>query len=170
MRKQIQKLIELNIIKIYNSPYNSPLWIVPKKPDANGNLQWRMVIDFMALNAKTVGDAHPLPNFTEILKRALATFQRLMDRILTGFQGTKLFVYLDDIVIFVPSIEDHTGRARRVFSGLAAAGPRLQPEKCVFLSTKIKYLRHIISDDGVRPDPNKICAVKNFLFQKLLKT
>ena len=40
---------------------------IPKKADANGNRSWRMVIDFRALNAKTDGDAYPLPNIAEIL-------------------------------------------------------------------------------------------------------
>lgn len=142
IRKQIKKLLELKVIKSSNSLYNSPLWIVPKKGDAHGNRQWRMVVDFRALNAMTIGDAHPLPNITEILdglgnaryfsvfdlasgvnqihtnsadapktafstdfghyeylrmafglKGAPATLQRLMDQILTGLQGTELFVY-----------------------------------------------------------------------------
>ena len=49
------------------SPYNSPLWIVPKKPDSQGNKRWRLVIDYRKLNDKTIGDAFPLPNITEIL-------------------------------------------------------------------------------------------------------
>lgn len=218
LRKQIQKLLDLNIIKESTSPYNSPLWIVPKKADANGNRKWRMVIDFRALNEKTVGDAYPLPNITEILdglgkaryfsmfdlasgfyqipinlvdgsktafstdrghyeflrmpmglKGAPASFQRLMDRVLTGLQNTELFVYLDDIVIFASNIQEHTGRVRRLFARLSAAGLRLQPEKCAFLSTKVKYLGHIISENGVSPDPAKIEAVQNFPIPKTPK-
>ena len=96
------------------------------------------------------------------LKGALDTFHRLMDRVLTGLQGTELFVYPDDIVIFAASIEEYTDRVRRIFTRLSAAGRRLQPEKCAFLSTKVKYLGHIISEDGVRPDPSKIEAVQQF--------
>ena len=67
IRKQVRKLLELGVIKESNSPYNSPLWIVPKKADASGNRRWRMVIDLRALNSKTAGDVYPLPNITEIL-------------------------------------------------------------------------------------------------------
>ena len=42
------------------------MWIVPKKPDSKGNKRWRTVIDYRALNEKTIGNAHPLPNITEI--------------------------------------------------------------------------------------------------------
>ena len=54
IQKQIQELIHNDIIEESESPYNSPLWIVPKKPDSQGNKRWRLVIDFRALNEKTI--------------------------------------------------------------------------------------------------------------------
>jgi len=65
--KQVDGLIKDKVISVSSSPYNSPLWIVPKKPDSKGNKRCRMVIDYRALNEKTVGDAYPLPNISEIL-------------------------------------------------------------------------------------------------------
>ena len=50
-----------------NSPYDSPVWVIPKKLDLHGNKKWRMVIDYRKLNEKTVGDAYPLTNITDIL-------------------------------------------------------------------------------------------------------
>ena len=67
VQKQVQELINNDIVEESESPYNSPLWIVPKKPDSQGNKRWRLVIDFRALNEKTVASAYPLPNITEIL-------------------------------------------------------------------------------------------------------
>lgn len=55
-----------NIIEHSNSPFNSPLWIVPKN-DSQDRRKWRMVIDYRLLNEKTIGDAYPLPNITDIL-------------------------------------------------------------------------------------------------------
>lgn len=67
INQQVNKLLESEIIEPSISPYNSPLWIVPKKPDSAGNKRWRMVIDYRNLNEKTTGDAYPLPNITDIL-------------------------------------------------------------------------------------------------------
>jgi len=59
--KQVSNLLNNDIIKTSDSPYNSPLWIVPKKPDSKGNKKWRLVvIDFRRLNEKTLGDAYPI--------------------------------------------------------------------------------------------------------------
>ena len=95
------------------------------------------------------------------LKNLPATFQRLMDQVLLGLQGTELFVYLDDIVIYAKDLEDHGKKVRRLLKQLKEANLSLQQEKCKFLLKKIAYLGHIITDKGVKPDPKKIEAVQN---------
>lgn len=209
--KQVRQLLDNEVVKPSTSPYNSPLWIVPKKPDSKGNKRWRMVIDYRALNEKTIGDAYPLPNITEILdqlgsakyfsvfdlasgfhqipmdegdaqktafstpyghyefqrmpfglKNAPATFQRLMDTVLTGLQGIELFVYLDDIVVYASSLREHELKIDKLAARLRQANLRLQPDKCEFLRREVVYLGHIIGEDGVKPDPSKIKAVKSF--------
>jgi len=55
------------------APYNSPVWVVPKKLDSQDNKRWRMVIDFRALNEKMIGDVYPFPNITEILDQLGST-------------------------------------------------------------------------------------------------
>jgi hypothetical protein len=55
------------IIAESNSPWNSPLLVVPKKTDENGEKKWQLVVDFRKLNDKTIGDAYALPDITEIL-------------------------------------------------------------------------------------------------------
>lgn len=64
---QIDKLVKQGVVEESNSPYNSPLLVVPKKNDASGEKKWRLVVDVRKLNEKTVGDAYPLPDITEIL-------------------------------------------------------------------------------------------------------
>jgi hypothetical protein len=67
VKKEVQKLLKAGIIEESNSPWNSPLLVVPKKADASGQQKFRLVVDYRKLNAKTVGDAYPLPDITEIL-------------------------------------------------------------------------------------------------------
>lgn len=52
INKQVNELLEQEIIKPSKSPYNTPVWIVPKKADSKGNKRWRMVLDFRELNEK----------------------------------------------------------------------------------------------------------------------
>ncbi len=89
------------------------------------------------------------------LCNAPGTFQRLMEQVLTGLHWTSCLVYLDDIIIFSKTIEDHLGRLRDVFSRLRAAGLKVKPSKCHLLRRKVQYLGHIISENGVATDPEK---------------
>jgi len=67
VRRQVEELKRRGIITENNSPCNSPLLVVPKKAYDTGGQRWRLVIDYRKLNEKTVGDAYPLPDVTEIL-------------------------------------------------------------------------------------------------------
>ena len=100
------------------------------------------------------------------LKNASATFQRLMDLVLIGLQGTELFVYLDDIVLYANSLEEHEEKFNKMMERLSTANLKLQPCKCEFLRPEIAYLGHIIDKEGVCPDPKKIEAVKKFQILK----
>lgn len=60
-------MLNKRIIKTSTFPYNSLLWVVPKKVNSKRNKRWQLVIDFRSLNKKTVGDAYPLPNIINIL-------------------------------------------------------------------------------------------------------
>ena len=94
------------------------------------------------------------------LKSALATFQRLIDITLTGLIGTELFVYLDGIVIFADTLEEHEKKFNNLIQRLRKANLHLQLDECEFLRPEIGYLGHIINKNLLRPDPKKIIAVK----------
>ena len=100
------------------------------------------------------------------LKGAPACFQRLMNNVLCGLQGSKVFVYMDDIVVFGRSLEEHNEKLRQVFGRLREHNLKLQPEKCEFLRDELGYLGHVISERGIFPDPSKIDSVKNFPIPK----
>lgn len=67
VKKEMEKLLDLNIISHSKSPYNSPVWIVPKKDGENGEKQFRIVIDYRKLNKVTVQDNFPLPRIDDII-------------------------------------------------------------------------------------------------------
>jgi hypothetical protein len=64
--RQVKQLVEDGVITKSDSPWNSPLLIAPKRAGPDGRPKWRMVVDFRKLNEKTIGDAHPLPDITDI--------------------------------------------------------------------------------------------------------
>ena len=103
------------------------------------------------------------------LKTAPATFQRLVDLTLTGLIGTELFVYFDDIAIYTNTLKENEIKFNNSAERLRKANLHLQPDKCEFLWPGVEYLGLIIDKNGVRPDPKKIIAVKNFPVAKTQK-
>lgn len=104
------------------------------------------------------------------LRNAPATFQRLMNSVLSGLQGLQCFVYLDDIVIYASSLQQHSSKLKNVFDRLRANNLKLQPDKCEFMRREVSYLGHVISDKGVQPNPIKIKAIHDFPTPKNPKT
>lgn len=90
------------------------------------------------------------------------TFQRLMNQILSKEIGKSCFVYLDDIVVYGRTLEEHNIRLNNIFKTLGAYDLRLQTEKCKLLKTEVVYLGHLITSKGILPDPSKTECVKNF--------
>lgn len=76
--------------------------------------------------------------------------------------GDQCFVYIDDIVIYSVSFEEHLTKLRNVFTRLRQHGFVIQPAKCQFLKTAITYLGHIVSSDGLRPMEDKLDKIKQF--------
>lgn len=100
------------------------------------------------------------------LKNAPATFQRLMDHVLAGLQGLELLVYLDDIVIYARSLRKHEIKYRKLIERLRTLNLKLQPDRCKFLRKEMAYLGHIIGEESVRPDSQKLRAVREFPFPR----
>ncbi|GFX33113.1 hypothetical protein TNCV_5042811 [Trichonephila clavipes] len=96
------------------------------------------------------------------LCNAPATFERMMDNLLRHFKWTMCLCYLDDIIVFSETCEDHLIRLRLVLKCLQEAGLKLNSKKCLFAAQEVKILGHLVSSNGVRPDPDKIKAVRNF--------
>jgi hypothetical protein len=96
------------------------------------------------------------------LCNAPATFQRLMDEVFRGILWEFVMVYLDDIIVYSETFEEHLKHLCVAFDRLQVAGLRLNPEKCFFVKAELEFLGHIISNQGIRTDPLKTEKVKNF--------
>ena len=96
------------------------------------------------------------------LCNAGATFQRLMDVIMSGLNLNICLIYLDDIITFSKTIEEHLERLVRVFDRLRSAGLKLKPEKCTFFRHSVSFLGHVVSEAGIATDPEKVKAVADW--------
>ena len=90
---------------------------------------------------------------------APATFQRLMHDCLGDLNMNWCIVYLDDIIIFSDTKEEHLKRLEAVFQKLITAGLKLKPSKCFFFREEIEYLGHVVSGKGISTNPKKVEAV-----------
>jgi hypothetical protein len=86
----------------------------------------------------------------------------MMNTVLSGLTGTRCFVFLDDIVVYANSLSEHDFKLREVFGRIRKYNLKLQPDKCKFLRTEVSYLGHVITKEGVRPEPRKVEAIENF--------
>ncbi|GFQ69816.1 retrovirus-related Pol polyprotein from transposon 17.6, partial [Trichonephila clavata] len=85
-----------------------------------------------------------------------------METVLGGLSYEACLVYLDDIIIVGRSFKEHFNNIRRVLQKLKKANLKLSPSKCHLFQREVTYLGHIVSVEGVRTDPDKISAVKNW--------
>ena len=91
-----------------------------------------------------------------------STFQRLMQQVLGELYMKCSTVYLDDILIYSDSYEEHLRHLELVFAKLKRYGLKLNTRKCQFFRKKVKYLGHIISEEGVEVDYEKTEVLKNW--------
>jgi len=206
VQEHIKGLLAQNVIVESHSPYAAPVVIVRKK---DGGI--RLCVDYRRLNAKTIGDAYPLPRIQESfdtlvgaqffstldlasgyhqiamhpddqhktafvtpmglfeytrmpmgLSSAPATFQRLMQSTMSDFIFQFLLVYLDDLLVYSKTFDEHLAHLDRLLQRIIDAGLKLKMDKCQFLRRQVHYLGHTISAEGVSCEAGKVEAVKNW--------
>ncbi|UYV64787.1 hypothetical protein LAZ67_3001966, partial [Cordylochernes scorpioides] len=96
------------------------------------------------------------------LCNAPATFERMMDKILKGLKWTMALCYLDDIVVYSKSFNEHLHRLEIILQCLDKAELRLNPKKCLFGTKRIRVFGHLVDSKGIYPDPEKIEAIAKF--------
>ena len=90
---------------------------------------------------------------------APATFSRLMDRVLAGLHWETCLFFLDDIIVFAATWEEHLERLRQVFERLRHAKLKLGAEKCTFAAKEVSYLGHHVTEEGLLPNPSLLAAI-----------
>lgn len=215
---QVKKLLDDGIIRPSKSPWNSPVWIVPKKTDASGKKKFRLVIDYRNLNRKTIPDRYPMPEITNILdqlggnryfttldlasgfhqirmnpkdiektafsinngkyefvrmpfgfKNAPSIFQRAMDDVLREHIGKICYVYMDDVVVFGKTLEEAATNLKTILQTLQRANLKVQPDKSEFFKKSVEFLGYIITEHGIRANPDKVETIEKWPTPKSIK-
>ena len=94
------------------------------------------------------------------LCNAPATFSRLMDHVLAGLHWEMCLFYLDNIIVFSSTWEEHLARLRQVFERLRHANLKLGAEKCTFAGKEVSYLDHRVTEEGLLPDSSLLAAIR----------
>lgn len=97
------------------------------------------------------------------LKTSPAIFQRILSNILRKYKLTDFAVnYIDDILIFSKSFEEHINHLKQLLEAIQTEGFRLKFTKCTFASDSIKYLGHIIQNNSIKPVKDNLISIRNF--------
>ncbi|CAM8993618.1 unnamed protein product [Rhodiola kirilowii] len=179
LKVQIEKLLEQGFIRPSTSPWGAPVLFVKKK---DGSL--RLCVDYRKLNQVTIRTSYHQLRIKEEdipktafrsqyghfeflvmsfgLTNAPAAFMELMHRVLKPFLDDFVIVFIDDILIYSKSREQHEQHLRMVLQTLREHKLYAKMEKCDFWTSKITFLGHVISREGISVDPVKVEAVLNW--------
>ena len=79
-----------------------------------------------------------------------------MSNVLVGLLNNKCLVYIDDLLVVGKDFEEHMEKLKEVFHAISNAGLKLQPSKCFFAKSSVKFLGFEISDKGLLPDEKRL--------------
>ena len=97
------------------------------------------------------------------------TCQRLMELVLHGLQWQICLIYLDDIIVFSKNFPDHLKRLEMVLDRVSKAGLKLKPEKCQLFKPEVSFLGHLVSGNGILPNPDNIAKILSLPVPKNVK-
>ncbi|UYV73826.1 K02A2.6-like, partial [Cordylochernes scorpioides] len=179
IQDEVNKMEKLDIIQPSESPWASPVVLIRKKDGS-----WRFCVDYRRLNKITKKDVYPLPRIDDTLDCLRgARFYSSMD-LQSGYwqidveesdREKTAFITPDGLYEFkvmpfgLYGFEEHLRRLQLVLNCLKKAGLCLNSKKCKFGAKTITVLGHEVSENGIRPDQEKIRAVRDFATPRSLK-
>ena len=129
------------------------------KIDAS-NGYWQVPVDEESSNLLAFNSPFGRFKFTRMpfgIHSASEVFQREVAQIIEGLEGTRN--NQDDIIIWATTIQEMYERLERLFERLRKSGLKLNREKCQFFLTELLYIGHLLTADGIKPDPSKVEAI-----------
>ena len=96
------------------------------------------------------------------LTNAPATIQRLMELVCKGLQWSSCLIYLDDVIIFGRTHQEHADRLQQVLCRIRQANLKLKPEKCELFQEEVRFLGHVVSASGIQPDPGNTSRIQEW--------
>src|SRR5579885_3643982 len=94
------------------------------------------------------------------LTNAPATFQKTINKVFSRIIRDYIVIYLDNLNMYLQDFNEYLVYLKKVFERLRNAGLKLKAKKCHFFKKELVFLGHIVGEDGVRPDPGKVIAIK----------
>ena len=113
---------------------------------------------------------HEYNRLPQGLSNSPATFMRMMMSIFGDENFTSLLCYLDDLMVFAPTEQLALERLQMVFSRLSIHNLKLAPKKCNFLRRSVRFLGHVICENGVQTDPEKVRSINNVQATDLMES
>ncbi|GJT12211.1 putative reverse transcriptase domain-containing protein [Tanacetum coccineum] len=180
---QLQELSDKGFIRPSSSPWGAPVLFVKKKDGS-----FRMCIDYRELNKLTVKNRYPLPRIDDLfdqlqgssvyskidlriryghyefqvmpigLTNTPAVFMDLMNRVCRPYLDKFVIVFIDDILIYLKTKEEHDAHLRLILELLKKEELYAKFSKCDFWLSKVQFLRHV----GIHVDPAKIESIKDW--------
>nr|KYP39326.1 Retrovirus-related Pol polyprotein from transposon 17.6 [Cajanus cajan] len=203
LKKQIEDLLEKQMVRPSVSPWGAPVLLVKKKDGGA-----RFCVDYRQLNKLTIKNKYRLPRIDDLMDQlrgasiflkidlrsgyhqitvkesdisktafrtryghyeyvvmpfgvtnALAVFMDYMNRIFRPFLDRFMVVFIDDILVYSRSLEDHREHLRSILEVLRERQLYAKLSKCEFWLSEVRFLGHVISVDGIAVDPAKVEAV-----------